>query len=162
MPTPSQGQFQSSPVKPRIFLSPPDRIAVRIPFDESTIQRLRSVPGSRWESQKGFWSFPRSRDTLEKLLAALQIDWHHLDHDVAVALGLIKATPAQPKQVSPTPHCELLRCRSNAERIEDSELQSEDDQSVHKLSPLVHPSLFIPASSRLDRRRYSRVSASPS
>jgi len=101
MQNPSKGQFQSSPVKPRILLSPPDRIAVCIPFDESTIQRLRGVPGSRWESQKGLWSFPRSRDTLEKLLAALRIDWHQLDREVAVGLGSVKIIPSQPQRVSP-------------------------------------------------------------
>jgi len=103
MPTPPKGQYQSASAKPRIFLTPPDRIGVRILFDESTIQRLRNVPGSRWESQKRYWSFPRTREALEKLLAALRIDWHQLDREVAVELGLIKATPAQPKPV-PSPH----------------------------------------------------------
>jgi integrase/recombinase XerD len=103
MPTPPKGQSQSAFARPRIFLSPPDRIAVRIPFDESTIQRLKSVPGYRWESEKNYWSFPRTRGALEQLLAALRIDWHQLDHEVAVGLGLIKSTSPQPQRVLPSP-----------------------------------------------------------
>jgi integrase/recombinase XerD len=104
MSTAPRGQLQSAFPKPRIFLAPPDRIALHIPFDESTIQRLRNVPGSRWESQRGYWSFPRSREALEKLLAALRIDWHQLDREVAIALGLVKAVPTPAlRSFSPRP-----------------------------------------------------------
>ena len=96
-----KGEFPAS--KPQIFLAPPDRIGVRILFDESTIQRLRNVPGSRWESQRRYWSFPRTRDALEKLLAALRIDWHQLDREVAIALELIKSAPTPPQRIPP-PH----------------------------------------------------------
>ena len=94
-------QNSGAVVKPQIFLVPPDRIGVRIPYEEFLIGRLRNLPGGRWECEKEYWSFPRTREALEKLLAALRIDWHHLDHDVAVGLGLIKTTPSKPKQVSP-------------------------------------------------------------
>jgi site-specific recombinase XerD len=94
-------QHTGAVVKPQIFLVPPDRIGVRIPYEEFLIGRLRNLPGGRWECEKEYWSFPRTREALEKLLAALRTDWHQLDHDVAVGLGLIKTTPSQPKQVSP-------------------------------------------------------------
>lgn len=102
MPSSPKGQSQSAFARPRIFLSPPDRIAVLIPYDESMNQRLRGVPGRRWESQKHYWSFPRTREALEKLLAALRIDWHQLDREVAEGLGLVKAVPSQSQPVSPS------------------------------------------------------------
>ena len=101
MSTPPKGPPQSTWTKPRIFLAPPDRIGLRVPFDEATVQRLRNVPGSRWESEKSYWSFPRNREALEKLLAALRIDWRQLDREVAEGLGLVGSAPARQKEIRP-------------------------------------------------------------
>lgn len=78
------------PSKPHFFLAPQDRIGVTFPFDDRTIRRLRTIPGCRWEDDKGFWSFPRTREVLEKLLAAFRSDWRILDRSVSEAFGFTK------------------------------------------------------------------------
>ena len=102
MLSPPKGRFNSRRSERRIFLCPPDRIGITFPFDESTIRRLKTIPGYRWHSEKSFWSFPRTREALEKLLAAFRMDWRKLDREVADAFGLIKPVQEKGHQIPPS------------------------------------------------------------
>jgi integrase/recombinase XerD len=95
----TQGRPSSHPyIRPRFFLVPPDRIGVSIPFSDLIVDRLKTVVGHRWEERGQFWSFPRTRETLDKLLAVFRTDWRVLDPSVAEAFGFTKA--ATVKQAS--------------------------------------------------------------
>jgi site-specific recombinase XerD len=74
----------------QIFLIAQDRIGVRVPFNDSTIPRLMTIPGYRWERDMQCWSFPRSRESLERVLAVFRTDWKTLDREVAEAFGFAK------------------------------------------------------------------------
>jgi integrase/recombinase XerD len=76
---------------PRFFLVPPDRLGVSFPFSDATVRRLKMVEGHRWDEKGQFWSFPRSWETLHKLLTVFRTDWRVLDRSVAEAFGFTKA-----------------------------------------------------------------------
>jgi integrase/recombinase XerD len=97
MASQSKGPTHSSLSHKQIFLIPQDRLGVVIPFNEPTIRRLKTIPGCRWESDMQCWSFPRSRETIERVLAVFRTDWRILDHDVAEAFGFTK--PAEVKRI---------------------------------------------------------------
>jgi integrase/recombinase XerD len=50
-----------------ISLSPPDRIAVRFPYDAALIPVLKSISGSCWEPVGKCWTFPRAPGILDQL-----------------------------------------------------------------------------------------------
>jgi site-specific recombinase XerD len=81
--------------KPQFFLVPPDRIGVKCPNDEAKSNKLGAIPGQHWEAAKGYWTFPRTREKLELLLAVFRTDWRVLDRSVADAFGLNE--PSKPK-----------------------------------------------------------------
>lgn len=87
--TPSDGS-RRPPSKPCFFLCPPDRIGVKYQFDKIKADQLDALPGHRWEQAGSYWSFPRTRDSLERILAIFRTDWRVLDPDVAEAFGLTK------------------------------------------------------------------------
>jgi hypothetical protein len=103
MPSQPKGPSHSSRPQKQIFLIPQDRLGVSIPFNEPTIRRLNTIPGCRWESEKQCWSFPRSREVLERVLAVFRTDWKCLDRDVAEAFGFTKPAQVKPSQLSPAP-----------------------------------------------------------
>ena len=102
MPSQPKGPTHSSLSQKQIFLIPQDRLGVTIPFNESTIRRLKTIPGYRWESDKECWSFPRSREALERVLAVFRTDWRILDRDVAEAFGFTKPAEVKPPPDSAT------------------------------------------------------------
>lgn len=91
--TPSDGS-RRPPSKPYFFLCDPDRIGVKFQFDEKKSDQLIAIPGHRWESSGRHWSFPRTRESLERILAVFRTDWRVLDPAVAEAFGLTK--PSRP------------------------------------------------------------------
>jgi integrase/recombinase XerD len=99
----SKGPIASDQSQKKIFLIPPDRLGVAIPFDEMTVRRLRAIPGHRWESRLQRWSFPRSREVIERVLAVFRTDWRSLDRDVAEAFGFIKPAEENRHEVAPPP-----------------------------------------------------------
>jgi len=103
MTSQSRAPTQSSLSQKKIFLIPQDRLGVTIPFNESTIRRLKTIPGHRWESDQQCWSFPRSREALERVLAVFRTDWRILDRDVAEAFGFTIPSKVKQPPVSPTP-----------------------------------------------------------
>jgi site-specific recombinase XerD len=103
MPSQPKGPVHSSLSQKQVFLIPQDRLGVAIPFNESTIRRLKTIPGYRWESDKQCWSFPRSREALERVLAVFRTDWRNLDRDVAEAFGFTKPAEVKQPQISVTP-----------------------------------------------------------
>lgn len=97
-----QGKPRQIPPKPRFFLIPPERIGLKIPFDNLKASQFRAIPGHRWESGMQCWSFPRTREVLDQLLAAYRTDWRILDSDVAEAFGFTKsAKPDPPRSSNP-------------------------------------------------------------
>jgi integrase/recombinase XerD len=126
MTSPSKGPIHLSPSKKQIFLIPPDRLGVDIPFNESTIRRLMTIPGCRWESDNQRWSFPRSRETLEGVLAVFRTDWRILDRDVAEAFGFTKPADLRPPQlVAPPPRAATtLRVFEDELRIRNYSLKT--------------------------------------
>jgi len=100
MPTQPIGPIQPSLSQKKIFLIPQDRLGVAIPFNEPTIRRLMTIPECRWESDRQCWSFPRSREALERVLAVFRTDWRILDRDVAEAFGFIKPTEEKRHEVA--------------------------------------------------------------
>lgn len=87
------------PSKPRFFLVPPDRVGVRCSNDESQARQLKAISGQFWDRSNGIWTFPRTREVLERLLAVFRTDWHILDRSVADAFGLNQASkPASPPE----------------------------------------------------------------
>jgi integrase/recombinase XerD len=114
MPSPPNGQSIPRPSLPRFFLSQPDRIGVRFSHDDRITERLRAIPGHRWESIKGCWTFPRTRQSLDMLLAAFRTDWRILDREVAEAFGLIRPATSRERQQLPArareaPDVEIVR-----------------------------------------------------
>lgn len=103
MPSQPKGPSHFGRPETQIFLIPQDRLGVAIPFNESTIRRLKTIPGYRWESDKECWSFPRTRVVLERVLAVFHTDWRILDRDVAEAFGLTKPTEVKRPEVSAAP-----------------------------------------------------------
>ena len=99
----SKGPTQPSLSQKKIFLIPQDRLGVAIPFNESKIRRLKAIPGYRWESDKQCWSFPRSREALERVLAVFRTDWRSLDREVAQAFGFIEPADAKQAEVKAAP-----------------------------------------------------------
>jgi integrase/recombinase XerD len=87
--------------KPHFFLCHPDRIGVKFQFDETKVDQLNAIPDHRWDNEGNYWTFPRTRESLEKILAVFRTDWRVLDPDVAEALGLTKssrlAVPVKPQ-----------------------------------------------------------------
>ena len=109
MASQSKGPTHSGLSHKKIFLLPYDRLGVAIPFNEPTIRRLMMIPGCRWEYDMQCWSFPRSREGIERVLAVFRTDWRSLNHDVAEAFGFTKPTEVKrpqdsrpPSQASPT------------------------------------------------------------
>lgn len=88
MPSVPSGISHLASSKPRFFLVPPDRVGVKCSCDEQKARQLKAIPGERWEREKGFWTFPRTRETLESLLAVFRTDWRILDRTVSEAFGL--------------------------------------------------------------------------
>jgi integrase/recombinase XerD len=103
MTSQSKGPTHSDLAQKRIFLIPQDRLGVAVPYNESTNRRLEALPGSQWESDRQCWSFPRSREVLEHVLAVFRTDWKCLDRDVAEAFGFTKPAEVRPPQVSVSP-----------------------------------------------------------
>jgi integrase/recombinase XerD len=103
MTSQSKGPTQSSLFQKKIFLIPQDRLGVAIPFNEPTIRRLMTIPGCQWESDRQCWSFPRSREALERVLAVFRTDWRILDRDVCAAFGFVKSPEMKPPQVAVPP-----------------------------------------------------------
>jgi hypothetical protein len=99
----SKGPTQTSLSQKKIFLIPQDRLGVDIPFNEPTIQRLMTIPGCQWDSDRQCWSFPRSREVLERVLAVFRTDWKILDHDVSAAFGFTKPRETKRPQVAASP-----------------------------------------------------------
>ena len=87
MLTPKPRSHDNFPAKPRFVLVPPDRVGVKCSFDDATSRKLKSIPGHCWEPALRLWSFPRTRETLEALLAVFRTDWRVLDDSVARAFG---------------------------------------------------------------------------
>jgi integrase/recombinase XerD len=83
--------------KPRFFLAPPDRLGIQCGVDENRNRLLKSIAGSHFDRVRGYWTFPRTRDTLEKLLGVFRTDWRILDRSVSDAFGLNE--PSKPKTV---------------------------------------------------------------
>jgi integrase/recombinase XerD len=94
MPSELSGNSHLPPSKPRFFLVPPDRVGVKWSNDDAKAQKLRAIPGQRWEHSQRMWTFPRTRETLERLLAVFRTDWRILDRGVADAFGLNE--PSEP------------------------------------------------------------------
>ncbi|MCX6144191.1 MAG: tyrosine-type recombinase/integrase [Ignavibacteriales bacterium] len=103
MPTQPIGPIQPSLSQKKIFLIPQDRLGVAIPFNEPTIRRLMTIPGCQWESDRQCWSFPRSREALERVLAVFRTDWRILDRDVAEAYGFTRPAEVKRPEVSTAP-----------------------------------------------------------
>jgi integrase/recombinase XerD len=95
MPSQPKGPTHSSLSQKQIFLIPQDRLGVAVPYSDSIIRRIKMIPGYRWESDRQCWSFPRSREAIERVLAVFRTDWRSLDREVAEAFGFIK--PAEAK-----------------------------------------------------------------
>ena len=95
-----QGKPRQIPPKPHFFLIPPDRIGLTVPFDDLKARHFRAIPGHRWESGMQCWSFPRTREALDQLLAAYRTDWRILDSDVAEAFGFTKSAKPDPRRSS--------------------------------------------------------------
>jgi integrase/recombinase XerD len=91
MTSQSDGPTRSNRLQKQIVLIPPDRLGVSVPFNESLIRKLKTVPGYRWDSERQCWSFPRSRESLERVLAVFRTDWRSLSHDVAEAFGFVQS-----------------------------------------------------------------------
>ena len=98
MPATPSGSSKLPPAQPRFFIVSPDRIGVKCFPDEAQIRKLQAIPDHHWERSKGFWTFPRTRETLERLLAVFRTDWRILDESVSRAFGFDK--PAAPKPIS--------------------------------------------------------------
>lgn len=94
---PPQGQTTPRPKTWNIILIPPGRFGLKIEFNKATNERLKSIPGHQWESDRKIWTFPRSRDALYLVLAALRTDWRSLDREVVAAFRLTE--PLQPRTV---------------------------------------------------------------
>jgi site-specific recombinase XerD len=103
MTSQSKGPTQTNLSQKKIFLIPQDRLGVDIPFNEPTIRRLTAIPGCQWESDRQCWSFPRSREALERVLAVFRTDWRILDHDVSAAFGFTKPLEVKRQQVAAPP-----------------------------------------------------------
>ncbi len=88
MPFPPHGPVSPRPHTWKIFLIHPDRLGLKIEFNKATVERLKSVPGHQWDGVRAIWTFPRSRDCLYQLLAALRTDWRALDREVIEAFHL--------------------------------------------------------------------------
>jgi integrase/recombinase XerD len=95
MALPPQGQSTPRPKTWNIILIPPGRFGLKIEFNKATNERLKSIPGHQWESDRKIWTFPRSRDALYLVLAALRTDWRSLDREVVAAFRLTE--PLQPR-----------------------------------------------------------------
>ena len=106
---------RSSRSQNQIFLIPPDRLGVRVSFNESTNRRLKTIPGYRWEGDMQCWSFPRTRDTLELVLAVFRTDWRTLDREVAEAFGFTKPPNVTQPEVPTTP----VRAKTTLRVFED-------------------------------------------
>jgi hypothetical protein len=87
MTSQSKGPTRSSQLQKQVFLIPPDRLGVSVAFNETMIHKLKAIPGHQWESDKQCWSFPRSRESLERVLAVFRTDWRSLNQQVAEAFG---------------------------------------------------------------------------
>ncbi len=96
MPANESGDTHLPPSKPRFFLVQPDRVGFKHPNDDKKARELRGIPGNRWEPSNGSWSFPRTREVIEKLLAIFRADWHILDRSVADAFGFNE--PSKPER----------------------------------------------------------------
>jgi hypothetical protein len=103
MTSQSDGPTRSNRLQKQIVLIPPDRLGVSVPFNESIIRKLKAIPGYRWDSERQCWSFPRSRESLERVLAVFRTDWRSLDHEVAeakVLAPLLARTPCVFERIS--------------------------------------------------------------
>jgi integrase/recombinase XerD len=115
MASQSKAPLRSSRSQKQIFLVPPDRLGVRFPFNETTIRRLKTIPGYRWENDVQGWSFPRSRETLERVLAVFRTDWKTLDREVAEAFGFTKS----PAVMQPVELTTPVRSKTTLQVFED-------------------------------------------
>ena len=105
---PPQGHSLPRPRMHRIFLVPPDRLGLKFELNATIIKQLKTIPGHRWDSSRGIWTFPLTREVLDKLLAVLRTDWRTLDRDVVEALRLTEPNRSQ----SPRPPS--VRLQQNA------------------------------------------------
>jgi hypothetical protein len=103
-----QGKPRQIPPKPHFFLLPPDRIGLKVPWDNLKGRQLMAIPDNRWEREKQCWSFPRTREALDRLLAVYRTDWRILDDDVAEAFGFTKSAKPSPL-LNSNPHIESSR-----------------------------------------------------
>jgi integrase/recombinase XerD len=58
----------------RLHLKDPERIGVRLPYHESWVNLLRTIPGSYWHSSERLWSVPVSIESLMALRNAFPSD----------------------------------------------------------------------------------------
>jgi integrase/recombinase XerD len=114
MSSSKSGTSVQLPTKPRFFLAPPDRLGVQCGADENRNRLLKSIPGSHCDRARGYWTFPRTRDILEKLLGVFRTDWRILDRSVADAFGFHesskpKTVPALKPALQSSPMADALR-----------------------------------------------------
>lgn len=84
----------------RIEPDPPDRLAVRFPYDPAYPPRLRRISGYRWNDDKKVWTFPLTKDALAAVVRVFRNDRVTIDPRIERMLRAsqpdIPAPPAHP------------------------------------------------------------------
>ena len=99
---------------PQFYLVPPDRLGLKCDSEDKRNRLLGSITGSHWDARHAEWTFPRTRETLEDLLAVFRTDWRILDRKVADAFGFnespnTKVVPARRSDPATPSVLEVLR-----------------------------------------------------
>jgi len=47
-------------------------IVVTFPYNTLLVEKIKTIPSHRWDSEKKFWSFPSTDRTLDKILKAFE------------------------------------------------------------------------------------------
>lgn len=92
----------------RIEPDPPDRIAVRFPYDPAYPPRLRRITGYRWNDEKKVWTFPLTAEAVAAVRRVFQQDRIHLDPRIERMLNTSQS-PAPPAHPPVSQDLETLR-----------------------------------------------------
>jgi hypothetical protein len=107
------------------------RITVVFHYNLLFIERVKTIPGHRWHSDKKHWSFPNTNDTLEKILKAFKGEEIHIDLSLQHPKTVIAMPTLRQKQSSDTIQIPSLIKRGEG-RFSDKNLPSTDFDDLNR------------------------------
>lgn len=91
----------------RLFTTDAKRIALELPYNRGLVDRLKTIPGRRWDAQLKRWSFPADPETVRRVLEA--VEKGNIVLDAGIRAMLEDGHDHTPDALTPTDDLALVR-----------------------------------------------------